>query len=238
MRGQLRDIIGVQKGTCQGKGADPRNKAEELHSHWWCCYGVQGLPLFDHWTAAGEENNMRCITEAFPAASPSHKLSQHRWDGQKAPKPLSFSQRSTFLQRFNKPVSTRFICRREGANDWAITPVCRVKYLPTQSSQPQAVQRKAPALPQALGRKGHPLQEAHSKGPAKPSRDDCPSAITHAPVHFLIIHTQGTFLVWFLLSKKVIINPSYFTHLPTTYSSQPSCYIFFFFLPPLNPLFC
>lgn len=51
-------------------------------------------PLFDHCTAAGEENNTRCITEAFPASSPSHKLSQHTWDGQKAPKPPSLSQRS------------------------------------------------------------------------------------------------------------------------------------------------
>lgn len=240
-RGQNRGTIGVQRETSQGKRVDPRNKEEELHSRWWCCYWVQGLPLFDHCTAAGEESNTRCYHWGFPCFfSQPQTFPAHVGWAERSQTPLSFTEIHFPTEvQLCKPVSIGFICKREGANDRAVTPACRVKSLPSQSSQPQLLPREAPDPLQELGRKRHPLPEAHSKGPAKPRRDGCPSAITHAPVHFLIIHTQGTFLVCFLLSKKFIINPSYFACLPITYSRvnlHVKSFSFLFF--PQNLLFC
>lgn len=141
--GQNRGTIGVQRETSQGKRVDPRNKEEELHSRWWCCCWVRGLPLFDHCTAAGEESNTRCYHWGFPCFfSQPQTFPAHVGWAEGSHTPLSFTEIHFPTEvQLCKPVSIGFICKREGANDWAVTPACRVKSLPSQSSQPQLLQR-------------------------------------------------------------------------------------------------
>lgn len=199
-------MMGVQRQRGQGKWVDPRNKGEELHAHQ---YGVPGNSLA--WPPAAEENTMRNITEALHASSSNHGLSQHKGMDRSLPNPSFFYRARHFPAEIQlyKPASISFICRRLS---WAVTlvpqPACK-------SSQQPGTSQKVTSL-------------------FTIARDDCPSAVRHAPGHFLIIYIQGTFLVWFLLSKKSHNKPQLLCLL--TYAYSPVVLIFrlnFFF--PTQP---